>query len=79
MKYYTLQYINDCGDTVARDYFDNKDEAMEFMEGLVETYEQEGADTGLRLEDSNGELIAAYEPELDCVEEYYDEDYDYEE
>lgn len=70
MKYYTLQYINDCGDTVARDYFDNKDEAMEFMNGLIETYEQEGADTGLRLEDSNGELIEYYEPEIDYEEEY---------
>ena len=70
MKYYTLQYINDCGDTVARDYFDNKDEAMEFMNGLIETYEQEGADTGLRLEDSNGELIEYYEPKIDYEEEY---------
>lgn len=79
MKYYTLQYINDCGDTVTRDYFDNKEEAIEFTERLIETYKQEGADTGLRLEDSNGKLVMDYEPEIDYVEEYYDEDYDYEE
>jgi hypothetical protein len=70
MIYYTLQYINDCGDTVARDYFDNKEEALKFMEELVETYKQESADTGLRLEDSNGKLIAYYEPEIDYEEEY---------
>lgn len=63
MKYYTLQYVNDCGDTVARDYFDNEKEATEFMDGLIETYETEGADTGLRLEDSNGKLIAEYYPD----------------
>ena len=57
---YTLQYVNDCGDTIARDYFDNKDEAMEFMNGLIDTYKYEGADTGLILNDSNGNIIAEY-------------------
>ena len=70
MKQYTLQYVNDCGDTVARDYFDNEKEATEFMNRLIETYQIEGADTGLRLEDSNGKLIAYYEPEIDYEEEY---------
>lgn len=77
MKYYTLQYVNDCGDTVARDYFDNEKEAIEFMDGLIATYKECGADTGLILEDSNGKLIADYESEIDYEEEYYDEDYDY--
>lgn len=73
MIYYTLQYINDCGDTIARDYFDNQEEALKFMKELVETYKQEGADTGLRLEDSNGKLIAYYEPKIDYEEEYDEE------
>lgn len=71
---YTLQYVNDCGDTVARDYFDNEKEATEFMDKLIETYKSEDSDTGLRLEDSNGKLIAYYEPEIDYEEEYYDEE-----
>ena len=60
MKYYTLQYVNDYGDTVARDYFDNKKEATEFMNRLIDTYKREGADTGLILDDSDGNLIAEY-------------------
>lgn len=71
---YTLQYVNDCGDTVARDYFDNKKEATEFMDKLIETYKSEDSDTGLILEDSNGKLIAYYEPEIDYEEEYDDEE-----
>ena len=71
---YTLQYVNDCGDTVARDYFDNEKEATEFMDKLIETYKSEDSDTGLRLEDSNGKLIAYYEPEIDYEEEYDDEE-----
>ncbi len=71
---YTLVYTNWCGDTIARDYFNNKKEALKFMEGLVETYKRERADTGLRLEDSNGKLIADYEPEINYEEEY-DEEY----
>lgn len=71
---YTLQYVNDCGDTVARDYFDNEKEATEFMNKLIETYKSEDSDTGLRLEDSNGKLIAYYEPEIDYEEEYDDEE-----
>ena len=67
---YTLQYVNDCGDTVARDYFDNEKEATELMDKLIETYKSEGSDIGLRLEDSNGKLIAYYEPEFDYEEEY---------
>lgn len=74
MEYYTLQYVNDCGDTIARDYFDNKKEAMEFMNELIETYTSEGSDTGLRLEDNNGKLIEYYEPEIDYEEEYDDEE-----
>ena len=62
MKYYTLMYLNDCGDTITRDYFDNKEEALKFMEELVGTYKRERADTGLRLEDNNGKLIAEYYP-----------------
>ena len=62
---YTLQYVNDCGDTVARDYFDNEKEATEFMDKLIEIYKSEGANTGLILEDSNGKLISYYEPEID--------------
>ena len=71
---YTLQYVNDCGDTVARDYFDNEKEATELMDELIETYKSEDSDTGLRLEDSNGKLIAYYEPEIDYEEEYDDEE-----
>ena len=71
MRYYILQYINDCGDTIARDYFDNKEEALKFMEGLVKTYKREGADTALRLEDSNGKLITYYEPEDEDEDEKY--------
>lgn len=70
---YTLQYVNDCGDTVARDYFDNEKEATELMDELIETYKSEDSDTGLRLEDSNGKLIAYYEPEIDYEKEYDDE------
>lgn len=71
---YTLQYVNDCGDTVARDYFDNEKEATELMDELIETYKSEDSDTGLRLEDSNGKLIAYYEPEIDYEKEYDDEE-----
>lgn len=71
---YTLQYVNDCGDTVARDYFDNEKEATELMDELIETYKSEDSDTGLRLEDSNGKLIAYYEPEIDYEEKYDDEE-----
>ena len=71
---YTLQYVNDCGDTVARDYFDNEKEATELMNELIETYKSEDSDTGLRLEDSNGKLIAYYEPEIDYEKEYDDEE-----
>lgn len=71
---YTLQYVNDCGDTVARDYFYDEKEATEFMDKLIETYKSEDSDTGLRLEDSNGKLIAYYEPEIDYEEEYDDEE-----
>lgn len=63
--YYTLQYINNHGDTIARDYFQSQEEALDFMKELMETYKQESSDTGLRLEDSNGNLIAYYEPEID--------------
>lgn len=70
MNYYTLQYINDCGDTIARDYFYNKEEALKFMEKLIETYKREESDIGLRLEDGNGKLIVYYEPEIDYEEEY---------
>ena len=66
---YTLQYVNDCGDTVARDYFDNEKEATELMDELIEIYKSEDSDTGLRLEDSNGKLIAYYEPKSDFKEE----------
>ena len=71
---YTLQYVNDCVDTVARDYFDNEKEATELMDELIETYKSEDSDTGLRLEDSNGKLIAYYEPEIDYEEKYDDEE-----
>lgn len=71
---YTLQYVNDCGDTVARDYFDNEKEATELMDKLIEIYKSEDSDTGLRLEDSNGKLIAYYEPEIDYEKEYDDEE-----
>ena len=67
---YTLQYVNDCGDTVARDYFGNEKEATEFMDKLIEIYKSEDSDTGLRLEDCNGKLVAYYEPEFDYEEEY---------
>ena len=69
MEYYTLQYINDCGDTVARDYFDNIEEAENFMAELIDTYKKEEADTGLRLEDSDGKLIWAYYPPIEDDEE----------
>ena len=57
---YTLQYINRCGDTIARDYFDNKEEAIEFMNELIDTYKRQDADTGLLLEDDDGSSIAEY-------------------
>lgn len=57
---YTLQYINDCGDTIARDYFYDKKEALEFMGRLIHTYKSEGVETGLILVDSDGNLVAEY-------------------
>jgi hypothetical protein len=71
---YTLVYTNDCGDTIARDYFDDIKEAEKFMDELIETYEKEGADTGLILEDSKGHYIRYYEPEYLDDEDFDDED-----
>ncbi len=71
---YTLVYTNDCGDTIARDYFNDIKEAEKFMDELIETYEKEGADTGLILEDSNGHYIRYYEPEYLDEEDFDDED-----
>ena len=58
--YYTLCYINLDGITVARDYFEDLESAKNFMNGLINTYKGEDAETGLILEDSNGNVIAEY-------------------
>ena len=62
-KQYTLNYTNNCGDTVARDYFDNIEKANRFMDEMIETYKNHNEDKGLILEDENGETIRYYEPE----------------
>lgn len=73
MEYYTLNYVNWCGDTITRDYFDDIKKAEAFMDELISTYKNEGADTGLRLEDSNGNLLWEYYPPIE--EDYDDEEY----
>ena len=76
--YYTLMYLNDCGDTVARDYFEDVYKAEAFMDELIKTYEKHGVDTGLRLEDSNGKCIREYYANDECEEDddaYDGEDY----
>ena len=62
MKQYTLVYVDAYGNTVARDYFNNLEEAYIFMDKLIETYKKHDADTGLILEDENGHYIRCYEP-----------------
>ena len=61
---YTLCYINLDGITVARDYFEDLESAKNFMNNLIDTYKREDAETGLILEDSNGNVIAEYYCEL---------------
>lgn len=67
--YYTLNYTNECGDTVTRDYFDDIEKAKEFMNGLIATYEEYGGDYGLILEDSDGKWIKEYYPP--CSDDEY--------
>lgn len=67
MKNYTLIYVDTYGNTVARDYFDNLEKAYIFMDGLIETYKKHNADTGLILEDDNGNYIRCYEPDNEYV------------
>ena len=59
---YTLVYTNRCGDTIARDYFDDIKEAEKFMDELIKTYKECGEDKGLILEDDEGHCIRCYEP-----------------
>jgi hypothetical protein len=53
--YYTLNYTNDCGDTVARDYFEDVEKAKDFMKEYTGYH-------GLILEDSDGRIIKEYYP-----------------
>lgn len=74
MMQYTLVYVDTYGNTVARDYFNNLEEAYIFMDGLIETYKKEDADTGLILEDNNGNYVRYYEPnECNTNDEEYDD------
>lgn len=61
--YYTLEYINKSGDTIARDYFDNLQKALEWFDNMVETYILEQRDTGLFITDSNGNTVTYWIPE----------------
>lgn len=69
---YTLVYTNWCGDTIARDYFEDLNEAEKFMDELIETYKKYGEDKGLILEDEEGHIIDSYEPKTNGE---YDEEY----
>lgn len=61
--YYTLNYINKAGDTIARDYFNHLSEAVELFRQLKHTYRRNGLETALLLTDSNGREIMWYIPE----------------
>jgi hypothetical protein len=63
MKQYTLNYVNECGDTIARDYFDDIEKANNFMDEMIETYKHFNVDKGLILYDDDGNMVRYYEPE----------------
>lgn len=63
MKQYTLNYVNECGDTIARDYFDDTEKANGFMDKMIETYKHFKSDKGLILYDDDGNMVRYYEPE----------------
>ncbi len=56
---FTLEYLGKNGDIIARDYFDDKDEALEFAEHLIETYTTHGSKNvfGLCITDSDGNEV----------------------
>lgn len=62
MKQYTLNYVNKCGDTIARDYFNDIEKANSFMDEMIETYKYHNEDKGLILYDDDGNMVRYYEP-----------------
>lgn len=59
---YTLVYTNEKGDTIARDYFRNINEALKLMGDLIQTYKEYDENKGLILYDSQNTVIDYYEP-----------------
>ena len=68
---YTLQYLNNMGDIITRDYFDNEVDARNMALSLLNTYKENGSETvcGLCIEDAQGNEIVTYDvkPNLDNV------------
>lgn len=68
---YTLQYLNNMGDIITRDYFDNEVDAKNMALSLLDTYKENGTETvcGLCIEDAQGNEIVTYDvkPSLDNV------------
>lgn len=60
-KQYTLVYTNRCGDTIARDYFEDLEEAKALMNNLIKIYKMYGNDNGLSIEDEEGNVIESHE------------------
>ena len=92
-KQYTLQYINKAGDIIARDYFSNKEEAIEFAKTLINTYkhfQDYYRVYALYIEDENGMEIFSYgitkeelvdnskTPVIKDIKEYFIAGYTYE-
>lgn len=66
-KQYTLEYLNDAGDVIARDYFRTDDEAKQFATALLEVYREEGSESvrGLCITDELG--VTVWEAEVDSA------------
>lgn len=67
-KLYTLEYLNDAGDIIARDYFPTDDEAKQLATALLDTYKREGSESvrALYITDELGMTI--WEAEVDHVD-----------
>ena len=67
-KQYTLEYLNDAGDIITRDYFQTDDEAKQLAMALLDTYKKEGSESvqALCITDDHG--LTVWKAELDHVD-----------
>lgn len=68
---YTLEYINDKGDTIVREEYAKK-EGLQALKGLADTYRVYGTENAyaLELSNKNGEVVASAEHPKWKVEEW---------